>query len=603
MALRTSLLAPKERLLWELWEVAPEVRDLLRDSRDLPEARERFFVYLVEKEKVLYHSDCPLHLLEIANVRACIRALKNIIAPRNERATGYSALQILWNLARDVEEGQELAEGFFEEFIHLLAGANGRSGIYEGQESPAYFQLSGREAALRRSDDLDDEARSYEAYLTRYPSGLEPAVIKRRRQNVKRIRDYFGATSQEWQDHRWHMEHLVLEADTLKALIELTDEEEEAINIAVEHRIPFGVTPYYVSLMDVEPHRRYDHAVRAQVIPPLYYAATMRDHMAERNMLMDFMREHDTSPIDLVTRRYPMIAIVKPYNACTQVCVYCQRNWEIEGPLAPGAKATEEVLDAALDWFKSHRAITDVLITGGDPLVLEDEALDYVLKELSSRDNLERIRIGTRLPVVLPQRITDRLVDILGRYHLPGRLELCIVSHYEHPYEVTPESMEAVQKFKRQGMSVYNQQVFTTENSRRFETVALRRAIRLIGVEPYYAFNAKGKEETKQYRVPIARLLQERKEEARLTPGISRTDEPVFNIPGLGKNHLRAWQDHEVVMIRPDGRRIYEFHPWEKNLKLVSPHLHTDVPIHDYLAELERRGENLEDYRTIWYYY
>ena len=103
--------------------------------------------------------------------------------------------------------------------------------------------------------------------------------------------------------------------------------------------------------------------------------------------------------------------------------------------------------------------------------------------------------------------------------------------------------------------------------------------------------------------VPIARILQERKEEARLLPGLDRTDEPVFNVPKLGKNHLRAWQDHWIVMIKPDGSRIYEFHPWEKNMEPIPPYYFTDKPIYNYLRELNERGEDLSDYRNIWYYF
>lgn len=141
------------------------------------------------------------------------------------------------------------------------------------------------------------------------------------------------------------------------------------------------------------------------------------------------------------------------------------------------------------------------------------------------------------------------------------------------------------------------------ENSRRFESAKLRRDLKSIGVDPYYTFNMKGKEETSRYMVPIARILQEQKEEARLLPGLDRTDEPVFNVPKLGKNHLRAGQDHRLVMILPDGSRVYEFHPWEKNITAIPPYNYVDVPIYDYLEELAIRGENVRDYRTIWFYY
>ena len=177
------------------------------------------------------------------------------------------------------------------------------------------------------------------------------------------------------------------------------------------------------------------------------------------------------------------------------------------------------------------------------------------------------------------------------------------MTHFEHPYEVTPEAMEAVQQFRMRGISVYNQAVFTVENSRRFELATLRRTLRSIGVEPYYTFNTKGKEETRKYRVPLARLRQEIKEEARLLPGLSRTDEPVYNVPGLGKNYLRALQHHSILTILPDGRRVYEFHPWEKNLSLAETYIDVDVSIYEYLGEMKRRGENMKDYRTIWYYF
>ena len=84
---------------------------------------------------------------------------------------------------------------------------------------------------------------------------------------------------------------------------------------------------------------------------------------------------------------------------------------------------------------------------------------------------------------------------------------------------------------------------------------------------------------------------------------IVSTDEPVFNVPRLGKNHLRAWQDHRVVMILPTGSRVYEFHPWEKNITPMPPYNYVDVPIYEYLEELAARGEKIRDYRTIWYYY
>jgi lysine 2,3-aminomutase len=194
-------------------------------------------------------------------------------------------------------------------------------------------------------------------------------------------------------------------------------------------------------------------------------------------------------------------------------------------------------------------------------------------------------------------------VEIISKYHEPGKREMTMVTHFEHPYEVTPQAMQAVQLLKTRGISVYNQAVFTIENSRRFELAALRKILRRIGVDNYYTFNTKGKEETRAYRVPMARLRQEIKEEARLLPGMVRTDEPVYNVPGLGKNYLRAQQHHSILTILPDGKRVYEFHPWEKNLRMAKPFVDVDVSIYDYLQELKRRGEDPEEYKSIWYYF
>ena len=104
-------------------------------------------------------------------------------------------------------------------------------------------------------------------------------------------------------------------------------------------------------------------------------------------------------------------------------------------------------------------------------------------------------------------------------------------------------------------------------------------------------------------RQPLARILQEQKEEARLLPGLTRTDEAVYNVPGLGKNYIRAWQHHDLIGIFPDGTRYYEFHPWEKKVLSQKSYLGTDVPILDYLERLRDIGEDTEKYESIWYYY
>jgi lysine 2,3-aminomutase len=446
-------------------------------------------------------------------------------------------------------------------------------------------------------------ARRADKYMERYECGLDNNVIRRRSRNKYRILKYFKATDLEWGKHSWHLSHIIRSADTLKDLVKLSDEEYAAVQLAGRHKIPFGITPYYLSLIDYEPNGLRDRSVRAQVIPSLDYVRKMAEHKARQDHSMDFMLEKDTSPIEGITRRYPNIVILKPVLTCPQICVYCQRNWEIEDVYSTQAALATPQLDKAIEWIKETPEINEVLITGGDPFLLNNRKIETILSKLSANPNILRFRIGTRTPVTLPQRITESLVRNINRFHIPGKREVVIVTHFEHPYEITPSSMEAVQKFRRVGLEVYNQLVYTYYVSRKYEASLLRQKLRLIGVTPYYTFNTKGKEETKDYRTPIARLMQEQNEEARLLPGTVRTDEIVFNVPGLGKNYLKASQHHDVISILPDGRRVYEFHPWEKKLALVNTFCYQDVSIYDYLQRLKADGENLEDYKTIWYYY
>jgi len=599
-----------DEYLKRLWEANQEIYKLLKEAPDLEKARDDFYSYLEKAERRIFEVDNDFHILEKATVRECIRVVKSIIGPVNEYRTGVSALDCLWKLAgeRREELKHEVSVGFLMEFINLFRGVAGKSNIYfETEEAkkgiPDFLRLEGREAADARTEILDELGGTMQKYFKKYPSGLDSDVLEWRKENKRRILRYFKGDEKNWNDYHWHMEHVIKDYKPLLDLIELTAEQKEAIKKASENKIPFGITPYYLSLMDRQLSIGYDHAIRAQVIPPPDYIDIMVENKSKRCLVFDFMGEHDTSPQELITRRYPGIAILKPFNTCSQICVYCQRNWEIDEVLDPKAMASVEVIKNALLWFDEHKNVEDVLITGGDPCIMDDRALEEILEILAGKEHVRRIRLGTRTPVVLPARWTDNLIKILSKFHEPGRREISIVTHFEHSYEITPEAMKAVTGIRRAGMSLYNQQVFTVENSRRFETAKLRCDLKSIGVDPYYTFNMKGKEETRRYMVPIARILQERKEEARLLPGLDRTDEPVFNVPKLGKNHLRAWQDHRVVMILPDGSRVYEFHPWEKNIKPVPPYNYVDVPIYDYLEELAARGESIRDYRTIWFYY
>jgi len=600
-------------LLESIWDEDRKVRQILEESDDLEGARDRLFAYLEELESALRSGTEEIGRIELAFALDSIDTFKGIISPVNEELAGFSTLAILWRAANGLVD-DPLEDGFFEEFIHLVRGMNGRVGIARGwledridEGIPSEIPREGRKGAILRSRFLDRLAEEVSIGVGRYPTGLDEGVIEARRMNRRRILSYFSASEKDWYDPAWQADHVLKGEDgwrALQRLVPLTGEEVASVRLAVRYGIPWGITPYYLSLFDLDSSDRIeDYQVRAQVIPSLHTVRAMIEHRRDRYHAFDFMRERDTSPIARVTRRYPTIAIFKVANTCPQICTYCQRNWEISDAMVWEGLPDREALEPAITWFEEHEGITDVLLTGGDPLVHDDDLISYILERFSRMEHIRHIRIGTRVPVTMPMRLTERLAELLGSVIVPGRRELAVVTHVESSYEVTPELASAVARLRRHGIRVYNQQVFTLETSRRFQTVANRIALKRVGIDPYYTFYAKGKDEHRDLLVPVARLVQERNEEARLLPGIFRTDEPVFNVPGLGKNHLRAAQDRELIGIRPDGRRVYLFHPWEKGVVPVEPWVYVDVSISEYLRRIEERGEDPADYESIWYYY
>lgn len=574
----------------------------IKDQTDLESAREALYIEVSQTQYEGHGADKKnLTDHEITIMRDCARVFRSIIAERADELAGFSVTKALWDISRQIER-PDLSENFYAEIIHLFRGLNGNTKTHDPDVSKI-GHLSGREAAIARSEELDRIWSEIESVMSKYSDGLEPSSIKRREERKNEILSAFGGTQENWKDWGWQIKNIITDHEKLASIVNIGEKQLDAVKKTIVSKLPFGITPYYASLMDNDPESGRDMAVRAQVLPPPDYVDQMAAHGDNRACAFDFMLETDTSPIDLITRRYPAIVILKPFNTCPQICVYCQRNWEIDQAMAPQAMADQETIEKACKWIEDHEAIREVLVTGGDPLAMPDEALESILKRLSRIKHVEMIRIGSRVPVTMPMRINEKLASMIGKYRKLGERDICVVTHIEHPYEVTPDLVEAVDRLRRQGIGVYNQFVYTFFVSRRFEAARLRLLIRKCGIDPYYTFAPKGKEETADYRLPIARILQEQKEEARLLPGSRRTDEPVYNVPGLGKNYLRAFQHRNLISVMPDGSRVYEFHPWEKNLIHRDAYVGTDVPVLKYLSRLAEIGEKKEDYSSIWYYF
>lgn len=601
----TSNILDNERFSPEHLEfMIPEIFELARQADSVDDLREAL---ALQTHRIVSGTFNDYDLMaegSIIRVRDCARMLQRIFMRRSDNQAGFSVVEAIHDMAIGLPR-PDLTPGFYAEILHLFLGLQGRGpGRAPSDVHLVPRHLEGREAANERSRQLDDLFSVVECRLKRFTSGLAESSVKRRRRRRKHICSVLSASESQWNDWRWQLKHIVKKAGLLDQLVRLSPEEKEAAGLARRRRLPFGITPYYLSLMDDDQNSDRDRSIRAQVIPPLDYIAEMTKGGRAGRACHDFMKEADTSPQNLITRRYPAICIFKPFNTCPQICVYCQRNWEIEDAMEPGALASPDDMEAAVKWIEDHPVIHDVLITGGDPLAMTDDDIVRILDSVARIPTIERIRIGTRTLITMPMRITDRLVRILAGYRMPGRRQIAVVTHVQHPYELTPDTAVAVEKLRSRGIPVYNQMVFTFYVSRRFEATRLRRLLARIGIEPYYTFNTKGKEETMAYRVPLARLLQEQNEEARLLPGLTRTDEAVYNVPGFGKNYLRARQHRDLISILPNGARVYEFHPWDKNIFQTDlTYISEDVPILDYLKRLEAIGEDISEYETIWYYF
>ncbi|MHC4943091.1 MAG: KamA family radical SAM protein [Planctomycetota bacterium] len=584
---------------------APMIFALAARERSLEVMRRRLCTLAEQMEFETFYDYGKFTEGSIIRVRDCARVFRTLLAKRSEDLAEFSTARAIRDIALD-RPRPDLSTAFHADLLHIILGLQG----YGPGKAPSDFDLemstlSGRDAAIERSRQLDNLWARAEKKIQTYPNGLDDEAIAYRKARKRKIMKALKANEEDWQDWKWQVRNVIRTGRKLGRLLTLTEEEQAAVLEATKRNVPFGITPYYLSLMHDEADH-LDRAIRAQVIPPMEYVTQTAALRESCNTDLDFMREADTSPMDLITRRYPAIAIFKPYNTCPQICVYCQRNWEIDGVLDPGALAPPGKMDAALEWLRGHPAIHEILITGGDPLAMSDTRLRKMLRQIARIPTIERIRFGSRALVTMPMRITENLARILGRYREPGKREVVLVTHVQHPYEITPDTLRATERIRQQGIAIYNQLVYTFFISRRFEAAALRKVLRLAGISPYYTFNTKGKDETRAYRVPVARLLQEQKEDARVLPGMARSDEAVYNVPGMGKNYLRARQHRSMLAVLPNGQRVYEYHPWEKNISGTAP-LETfithDVPILEYLERLEAIGENVDEYQTIWYYF
>jgi len=258
-----------------------------------------------------------------------------------------------------------------------------------------------------------------------------------------RARFFPYATTAEWCDWRWQMRNRIRTLEMLEKVIQLSDDERTAISRRTGS-LPFAVTPYYLSLMDAEDPSQ---PLRRTMIP------VMDEYLRTPGEAEDPLGEDRDSPVPCIVHRYPDRVLFLVANTCASNCRYCTRSRIVENPDA-NSIFFQAQWEQAIAYITRHTEVRDVLLSGGDPLTLSDEKLEWLLSRLRRIPHVEFLRIGTKAPVVMPQRITSALTRMLKRYH-----PLWMSIHFTHPDELTEETREACARLADAGIPLGSQTV------------------------------------------------------------------------------------------------------------------------------------------------
>ena len=577
----------------------------------------------------------------------------------------------------------------------FLSGRIGEDEISPDFALELYHQFSRLHDGPSGVPEKEDVLR----WMRRWPDGLNEQVRAIREANKERIMallvrkiehrpassgryvfpegcseaEKLGWVSRWWGEARFHLSMAVKSATELNRMLDgtLSGETLRIYQQAQEKGIPVFVTPYYLSLLNPTGKGYDDAAIRSYVIYSSRLVETFGGIRAwEREDIVEEGKPNVAGWLlpggHNIHRRYPEVAILIPDTmgrACGGLCASCQRmydfqsrrlNFELE-KLKPKENWNTR-LRKLMDYFEHDTQIRDILITGGDALMSRNATLRNILDavckmavrkrqaNLSRPDGekyaeLQRVRLGTRLPVYLPMRVDDELLDILRDFRQKaveaGITQLFVQTHFQSPLEVTPESREAIRRILSTGWAVTNQLVYNVAASRRGHTAKLRKVLNSLGVICYYTFTVKGFEENYEVFAPNARSLQESAEEkawGRLAPEAEHdflesldgapnkavavrqfcaahdvpflaTDRSVLNLPGIGKSMSFA-----LVGVDAKGRRILRFdHDRTRRHSPIIDRVHEvyireNKPVYRYLLQLQDMGEDMGEYETLWAY-
>ncbi len=291
---------------------------------------------------------------------------------------------------------------------------------------------------------------------------------------------------EKWNDWRWQMANRLNTIEELEQVINLTDEEREGLSAPGLFRV--DITPYFASLL--EPDDPYG-PIRLQVIPK------GREIVPFDSMMADSLAEDEHSPVPGLVHRYPDRVLMLVTTQCASYCRYCTRSRIVGDPSANYSRADHE---AQLEYLRRTPQVRDVLLSGGDPLTMAPRLLEELLAELRAIPHIEIVRIGTRVPVFLPMRITDDLVEMLRKYH-----PLWMNIHVNHPREITPELSRALAKLADAGIPLGNQSVLLrgVNDSPEVQLALVHKLVK-NRVRPYYLYQCDLVQGAGHFRTPVS---------------------------------------------------------------------------------------------------
>ncbi|MBQ5881840.1 MAG: lysine 2,3-aminomutase [Bacteroidales bacterium] len=298
-------------------------------------------------------------------------------------------------------------------------------------------------------------------------------------------------TDQQWNDWKWQVKNRIETLDQLKKYITLTPEEEEGVKKTLS-TLRMAITPYYLSLIDPE---NPNCPVRKQAIP------TGAETYQSAADLLDPLHEDEDSPTPGLTHRYPDRVLMLITDMCSMYCRHCTRR-RFAGQKDDESPADK--IEKCIEYVERTPTVRDVLLSGGDALMVSDEKLEYIISRLRAIPHVEIIRIGSRTPVVCPQRITDDLVNMLKKYH-----PIWLNTHFNHPNEVTEESAAACAKLANAGIPLGNQSVLLRGVNDCVNVMKrLVHALVKMRVRPYYIYQCDLSMGLEHFRTPVSKGIE-----------------------------------------------------------------------------------------------